>query len=206
MSQAFPAYIVDDDPSVRRSTKFLLDQLRRPNRAFADGETFLRAASELDRGIVLLDLKMPGVDGVEVHERLLVGPVRHQVIVITGHGDIAEAVGAMRRGAVDFLEKPYRREALLDGLERADAILRNRTTAFHVASEAKRMIDQLTPREQDVLKGLAEGLPNKSIAFDLGISPRTVEVHRANLMQKLGARSLSEALRLAFAAGEEEAS
>lgn len=205
MSECFPAYIVDDDPSVRRSTKFLLDQLRRSNRSFADGDTFLREAKELEAGVVLLDLKMPGSDGATVHQQLLDGPVRHQVIVITGHGEIADAVSAMRRGAVDFLEKPYRREALLSALERADAILSDRTAAFHIASEAKRKIDQLTPREQDVLNGLAEGLPNKSIAFDLGISPRTVEVHRANLMHKLGARSLSEALRLAFAAEGDEA-
>lgn len=195
-----PIYIVDDDPSVRRSTKFLLDQLQRSTRCFADGDTFLAAQASLRPGIVLLDLKMPGSDGFAVQQSLRASQAPHCLIVITGHGDVSAAVKAMRHGAVDFLEKPYRRDALLDAIDRADHRLDDRELAFHSHEDACRKLKVLTPREHDVLNGLTEGLPNKSIAYDLGISPRTVEVHRANLMRKLDARNLSDLLRLAFAA------
>jgi two-component system response regulator FixJ len=123
------------------------------------------------------------------------------VIILTGHGDISIAVQAMKAGAVDFLEKPFERQTLLSAIEAAYDRIRDAGTAAGRAAEAGVRIAGLTSRERDVLRGLAQGLPNKTIAYDLGISARTVEVHRANLMAKLDVRSLSEALRIAFAAG-----
>lgn len=123
------------------------------------------------------------------------------VIILTGHGDISIAVRAMKAGAVDFLEKPFERQTLLSAIEAAYDRIQDAGTSAGRAAEAGILIAGLTAREQDVLRGLARGLPNKTIAYDLGISPRTVEVHRANLMTKLNVRSLSEALRIAFAAG-----
>ncbi|HEX8449735.1 MAG TPA: LuxR C-terminal-related transcriptional regulator, partial [Allosphingosinicella sp.] len=123
------------------------------------------------------------------------------VIIMTGHGDIALAVRAMKAGAVDFIEKPFEKETLLTALEQGFSRLRKEVRNREKANEADLRIAALTPRERDVLAGLADGLPNKTIAYDLGLSPRTVEIHRANLMHKLGVHSLSEALRIAFAAG-----
>jgi two-component system response regulator FixJ len=123
------------------------------------------------------------------------------IVIMTGHGDVAIAVQAMKAGAVDFLEKPFEKSALLKAIEDAFARLAAADTASARAAEADVALAALTPRERDVLEGLARGLPNKTIAYDLEISPRTVEVHRANLMSKLGVRSLSDALRIAFAAG-----
>ena len=120
---------------------------------------------------------------------------------MTGHGDISIAVQAMKAGAVDFLEKPFEKAALLAAIEDAFARIDASDQAATRAAEAEVILSALTPRERDVLEGLAKGLPNKTIAYDLDISPRTVEVHRANLMTKLGVRSLSDALRIAFAAG-----
>jgi len=144
---------------------------------------------------------MPQMDGLEVQQALSTNGVAMPVIVLTGHGDISIAVRAMKAGAVDFIEKPFEKAKLLEAIEAGFAQLDNKAGRATRAHEALTVIAGLTDRERDVLDGLAQGLPNKTIAFDLGISPRTVEVHRANLMTKLSVRSLSDALRLAFAAG-----
>jgi len=140
------------------------------------------------------------MDGLEVQKMLIERGVAMPVIILTGHGDISIAVRAMKAGAVEFIEKPFEKatliEAITAGFERLDGLSKRSERA----AEATVLIAGLTSREQDVLKGLADGLPNKTIAFDLGISPRTVEVHRANLMAKLNVKSLSDALRIAFAA------
>jgi two-component system response regulator FixJ len=141
------------------------------------------------------------MDGLTVQRTLAERGIAMPVIILTGHGDISIAVQAMKAGAVDFLEKPFERERLLSAIEAAYDRIRDAGTAAGRAAEAEVRIAALTPREQDVLRGLAQGFPNKTIAYDLGISARTVEVHRANLMTKLDVRSLSEALRIAFAAG-----
>jgi two-component system response regulator FixJ len=127
------------------------------------------------------------------------------VVVLTGHGDVGVAVRALRSGAVHFLEKPFERQALLSALEEAFSRLEHDDLAKLRASDANVRLAALSPRERDVLVGLARGLPNKTIAYDMGISPRTVEIHRANVMEKLGVRTLSDALRIAFAAGVGEA-
>jgi two-component system response regulator FixJ len=148
----------------------------------------------------LLDIRMPGMDGLEVQEALKAKGVTLPVVIMTGHGDVNLAVRAMKAGAVDFIEKPFQKSVLLAAIEQGFGRLKASAITREQRAEASVKLQLLTAREREVLDGLAKGLPNKSIAYDLDISPRTVEIHRANLMTKLGARSLSEALRVAFAA------
>lgn len=194
-------YVVDDEEAIRRSLSFLLRTSGFEVALFGSGAEFLKEAKGLAPGCVLLDVRMPEIDGLAVQRELAARGVALPVIVLTGHGDILTAVQAMKAGAIDFLEKPFEKEALLAALGNGFAWLAQRHGAEDNAREAEVRLAALTARERDVLEGLARGLPNKTIAYDLGISPRTVEVHRANLMTKLEVRSLSEALRLAFAAG-----
>lgn len=201
MSNGRLVHVVDDEDSIRRSIGFLLRTSGFDVRAFESGPAFLREAKSVLPGCVLLDIRMPEMDGLEVQRAMAERGVALPVIVLTGHGDVAIAVQAMKQGAVDFLEKPFEKAQLLRALDVGFAQLEHRYVAEASAQQAAVRIAALTPREQDVLRGLAEGLPNKTIAYDLGISPRTVEVHRANVMTKLEVHSLSEALRLAFAAG-----
>jgi two-component system response regulator FixJ len=142
------------------------------------------------------------MDGLEVQEALRGAGVSLPVIIMTGHGDVPLSVKAMKAGAVDFIEKPFERAVLVEALEQGFATLQRSGDRRERGRDATVRLQVLTAREREVLDGLAEGLPNKTIAYDLGISPRTVEIHRANLMSKLGVRSLSEALRIAFAAQE----
>ena len=144
---------------------------------------------------------MPDMDGLEVQRELRARGVLLPVIIMTGHGDVGMAVAAMKAGATDFIEKPFEKAALLDAIAAANAQVAAHRDAGARREDAQARLNILTDREREVLNGLVEGLPNKSIAYDLGISPRTVEIHRANLMQKLDVRSLSEALRIAFQAG-----
>lgn len=201
MSERRVVHVVDDEEAVRRSVGFLLRTSGHEVRSYESGVAFLRDSKAAAPGCVLLDIRMPELDGLAVQREMAERGVALPVIVLTGHGDVAIAVQAMKGGAVDFLEKPFEKAQLLRALSVGFEQLEQRHAADASAQEAAVRIAALTPREQDVLRGLAEGLPNKTIAYDLGISPRTVEVHRANLMTKLEARSLSEALRLAFAAG-----
>jgi two-component system response regulator FixJ len=145
-------------------------------------------------------MHMPDMNGLQVQAALTQMDISMPVVMLTGNGDIALAVQAMKAGAVDFLAKPIERALLLDAIDRAFARIDTAEGALEEA-EACRQVDLLTPRERDVLEGLAQGLPNKTIAYDLGISSRTVEVHRASIMSKLGVRTLAETLRIAFAAG-----
>ena len=143
---------------------------------------------------------MPGMDGLEVYAALRDKGVILPVIIMTGHGDVSLAVQAMKAGAVDFIEKPFEKAVLLSAIDNGFEGLKKSAANRNRGDEAAIRLQALTPREREVLDGLAKGLPNKTIAYDLSISPRTVEIHRANLMTKLGVRSLSEALRIAFAA------
>jgi two-component system, LuxR family, response regulator FixJ len=197
-------HIVDDDDAIRRSVGFALKTSGFQVRTFESGADLLKSAGELDAGCILLDIRMPGMDGLEVQEALKGRGVTHPVIIMTGHGDVSLAVRAMKAGAVDFIEKPFQKAVLLAAIEQAFGRLRNATVNREHAGEAAVKLQALTPREREVLDGLAKGLPNKSIAYDLGISPRTVEIHRANVMSKLGVRSLSDALRIAFAAENDD--
>ena len=201
MSELRMVYVVDDDDAVRRSASFMLKTSGFSVTCHESGVAFLREVRQLQPGCVLLDVRMPQLDGLEVQAALNQRGIAMPVIVLTGHGDVAIAVRAMKAGAVDFIEKPFQKTALLGAIETAFARLADLEGRSARALDASVAIAGLTGREHDVLKGLAQGLPNKTIAFDLGISPRTVEVHRANLMAKLKAHSLSDALRIAFAAG-----
>jgi two-component system, LuxR family, response regulator FixJ len=194
-------HLVDDEDALRRSAAFLLKTSGYDVTLWSNGVDFLREVWNVPPGCILLDVRMPEMDGLTVQRELADRGILLPVIILTGHGDIAMAVAAMKQGAVDFLEKPFEKAALLTALDGGFARLDNVSTAQVRAQEAEIRVAVLTEREREVLDGLARGLPNKTIAYDLDISPRTVEVHRANLMTKLNVRSLSDALRLAFAAG-----
>lgn len=196
-------HLVDDDEAIRRSVGFALKTSGFRVRVYENGTGILNEARDLETGCILLDIRMPGMDGLEVQEALKSKGVTLPVIIMTGHGDVSLAVRAMKAGAIDFIEKPFEKAVLLVAIEHAMGRLKQSAETIRDAHEAATKLQLLTARERDVLDGLAKGLPNKSIAYDLGISPRTVEIHRANLMAKLDAKSLSEALRIAFAAESE---
>lgn len=196
-------YLVDDDDAVRASLHGLLS-LRSDLvvRNFRSGDQFLERAAELEPGVLLLDFHMPGKNGIDVLEHL--GSFAHPrflTIMLTGEGNIDIAVQAMKVGAFDFLEKPYKPDALLETIENAFARMEHDSAGSAQIESARARVAVLSPRERDVLMGLIDGRSNKVIAYDLAISPRTVEIYRANLMTKMAVRSLSEALRVAFAAG-----
>jgi two-component system response regulator FixJ len=170
-------------------------------KAFESGIEFLKEVKALPAGCILLDVKMPGMDGLDVQRELRDRGIAYPVIIMTGHGDVSVAVQAMKAGAVDFIEKPFEKATMLAAIHEGFARIEQSNRAQARSAEAKVHLEALTAREKDVLEGLARGLPNKTIGYDLGISPRTVEIHRANLMSKLNVTSLSEALRIAFAAG-----
>jgi two-component system response regulator FixJ len=198
-------HIVDDDEAIRQSIGFMLRKAGYQVEAYASGQQFLNAATRETRGCVLLDVRMPEIDGLEVQARLTRQGIMLPVIMLTGHGDVTLAVRAVKAGASEFLEKPFERVGLLAAIKEAlKQSGRNNRSQF-AAAEATVRLAALTAREREVLGGMVQGRPNKLIAFDLGIATRTVEVHRANLMEKLSARSLSDVLRIAFAAGLGEA-
>ena len=194
-------HIVDDEDAIRRSASFMLKTSGYNVQTWSSGVAFLKEVRTIEAGCILLDVRMPGMDGLEVQQALAAEGIGMPVVVLTGHGDIGTAVQAMKGGAIDFLEKPFEKAKLIEAIEAGFAELDDRAGRAERAQSASTAIAALTEREREVLEGLAQGLPNKTIAYDLDISPRTVEVHRANLMSKLGVRSLSDALRLAFAAG-----
>lgn len=202
-SDAKLVHVVDDDEAVRRSVGFILKTSGFRVLSYDSGVNLLKNAGRLEEGCVLLDIRMPGMDGLDVQQALQERGVGLPVIIMTGHGDVGLAVKAMKCGAVDFIEKPFEKDTLIASLEEGFRRLSRKEGADDRKKDAEVRLQALTPRERDVLDGLAQGFPNKTIGYDLGISPRTVEIHRANLMSKLGARSLSEALRIAFAAGDE---
>lgn len=195
------AYVVDDEATVRRSLAVLLRSAEFTVQDFNCGDAFLRAVATLPFGCVLLDLRMPGMDGLAVQREMAARGVRLPIVIVTAHGDVALAVQAMKAGACDFIEKPYDAEVILKATEAALARGDEERARAREADDAAARVAALTPREAEVLQGLVAGHSNKAIAFDLGVSPRTVEIHRANLMAKLGARSLSEAVRIALSAG-----
>jgi two-component system response regulator FixJ len=198
--QQLMVHLVDDDAAIRRSVGFMLKTSGHRVQTYESGSDLLKASGGLDQGCILLDIRMPGMDGLEVQQALQDKGVSLPVIIMTGHGDVTLAVKAMKAGAVDFIEKPFAKDVLLSSLKEGYRRLSRKEATDERMRDASVRLQALTARERDVLEGLAKGLPNKTIAYDLGISPRTVEIHRANLMTKLGVRSLSEALRIAFAA------
>ncbi len=193
--------VADDDPAVRASMQAMLESAGYRTTLFASGAALLGSLHELAGSCILLDVKMPGLDGLEVQRRLnQLGSVV-PVVIVTGHGDVAMAVQAMRAGAADFLEKPVRRDRLMESISRALSGDRGRRVGEHESTAMAARIDALSTRERQVLKQLVMGRANKVVAYELGISPRTVEVYRRNVMTKTGARSLAHLVRMALVAG-----
>ena len=199
MSAAPFVYIVDDDPAIRRSLERLLDAVGFRVASYATPTSFLGVADDLAEGCVLLDLRMPEMDGFEVQARLLLVNPDLPVIVVTAQGDVQTAVRAMKAGAVDFMEKPYSDDALIAAIESALKTGAAKGRAHDIAAAAL-LVDTLSPREREVLDALVAGQPNKVIAFGLGISIRTVEIHRSRMMDRLGVRQLGQAVRLSVLA------
>lgn len=196
-------HVVDDDEDVRESAALLLESAGFRVFTYPSGVDFLELANLAAPACILLDIHMPQVDGLEVQRRLRANGVALPVIVLTGQGDIPIAVQAMKDGAYEFLEKPYANEVLLGALESAFLRLEAASEDKAASAEARTLVSRLTGREMEVLRGLLAGLPNKLIAYELDISARTVEVYRAHVMDKLAARSLPAAVRIALAAGVE---
>jgi two-component system response regulator FixJ len=195
-------YLVDDDDAVRASLHSLLSlQSDLVVRSFRSGDAFLAETDMLQAGVLLLDFHMPGSNGIDVLQAIQKDTSRFAAVILTGEGNVGVAVQAMKAGALDFVEKPYEAETLLRIVDVAFSRLAHDSAAAAHAEQARAKIEGLSPRERDVLMGLIEGRANKVIAYELDISPRTVEIYRANLMTKLQVRSLPEALRIAFAAG-----
>lgn len=196
-------HVIDDDEAMRESLSFLLDTAGLSARAYDSAAAFLEVAQSLDGGCIVTDVRMPEMSGLDLVQRLKERGVTLPVIVITGHGDVPLAVQAMKAGVTDFLEKPFDDEALLAAIRGALACT-GPAPGVGSGEEARRfeaLIESLSPREHEVLMGVVAGKANKVIALDLGISPRTVEVYRANVMTKTGAASLSELVRMALLAG-----
>lgn len=193
-------HVVDDDRDVRRSISFMLGTTDLKSRPFVSGSDFLESLDELDPGCVLLDIRMPEIDGFQVMAELANKGADWPVIIMTGHGEVSVAVRAMKLGAVDFVEKPFEEEVLLGSLERAFELLKDRGEKAQRKRQAAERVALLTAREREVLQGLMAGLPNKMLARRLDISLRTVEMHRANMMDRLQVGSLAEALTLAVQA------
>ena len=194
-------YIVDDDDAVRDSLSFQLETAGYQVTGFASGTDFLRVAPTLDMGCLILDVRMPEVDGMDLQSRLNDMKLGFPVIMMTGHGDVALAVRAMKAGAIDFVEKPFSEEAILESIGLASSRSRSAGLESRETNVAMARLAPLSSREREVMEGLIAGQPNKMIAFELGLSPRTVEVHRSRIMDKTQARSVPELVRLALAAG-----
>jgi two-component system, LuxR family, response regulator FixJ len=191
-----PVYVIDDDHMFRKSLVFYLSTQGYAPRPFSGGVEFLAEAHSLPPGCVVLDLRMPHMDGLQVLRDMADLLEQLPVVFMTGHGEIATAVAAMREGAFDFLEKPCEEDQLLEAISGAFAQLDQDRTVSEERRRARERVGSLTIRERDVLYGLARGQSNKIIAEVLGLSVRTVEMHRASMMHRLGVRTLSDALRI----------
>tara|TARA_R110002049_G_scaffold213899_3_gene385389 strand:+ start:2824 stop:3465 length:642 start_codon:yes stop_codon:yes gene_type:complete len=194
-------YIVDDDDAVRSSLTMLLRSEDFSVMPFGNPSDFISQVSDLEGGCVVLDLCMPEISGMEVMEELQKRDIKMPIICITGHGDIPTAVKALKVGAYDFLEKPFDSTMLIQIIKECIAERMDKQNIEVFESNAKEAVSSLTPREHEVLKGMVDGLRNKQIAFYMDISIRTVELHRVHVMEKLGAKSLSDVLKIAIAAG-----
>ncbi len=191
-------HIIDDDEALRESLAFLLRTAKLEVKSFDSAKTFLDALPDESLACVITDVRMPDMSGIDLLRRLKERKVGVPVIVVTGHGDIALAVEAMKIGAADFFEKPFNDDLLLASVHAALDHQHDQTKRDAERAEIEQRLATLSAREKDVLAGLIEGRANKQIAFDLGISPRTVEIYRANLMNKMQADSLSNLVRMAL--------
>jgi two-component system response regulator FixJ len=199
MSEAI-VNIIDDDNGMRRSLAYLMASVDMPCRTWESAVRFLVEADLDAPGVIVTDVRMPQMTGLDLARQLKARGSKLPIIVMTGHGDIALAVEAMKAGAVEFLEKPFEEAILLEAIRTALATPRAQADGDPEKDRLRAIFEKLSPRENDVLKGVVEGKMNKVIAFELGISPRTVEVYRANMMQKTQARSLSELVKMVMLA------
>ncbi len=200
-SEKATVHVIDDDEAIRQSLAFLLQAAKLEVKTYSTAMAFLDALPDAASGCVITDVRMPGLSGVDLLRRLKEIKISVPVIVITGHGDVALAVEAMKAGAVDFLEKPFDDDVLLASVQSALKRQDGETKRHSERLEIEGRLAGLSNRERDVLGGLVAGRANKQIAFDLGISPRTVEIYRANLMNKMKAGSLSDLVRMALIVG-----
>lgn len=200
MTTSAVIHLIDDDDGVRQSLAFSLTTAGLAVRAYESAVAFLEALPGLQPGCVVTDVRMPGIDGLELQRRLNEQAVNLPVIVITGHGDVRLAVEAMKAGAIDFIEKPFDDDVLLSAIQKAIERYDRTGERELEAAQTRARLASLSPRENEVLQGLLAGHPNKTIAYDLKLSARTVEVHRANVMTKMGAGSLSDLVRMALVA------
>ncbi len=189
------AYVVDDDAAIRDALVLLLSLRGHRAAAFASAEDFLAAARPDWAGCAIVDIRMPGMDGLALLKRMREGPVRLPVVIVTGHGDVASAREAFRNEAVDFLEKPFDADVLVETVEAIFRRERDRIASRREEGERERRLEALSAREREVLDQLLLGLHNRDVAERLGISPRTVEVHKARILDKLGARNVVDLLR-----------
>jgi two-component system response regulator FixJ len=193
-------YIVDDDAAVRDSLRMMLESAGYTVRGYDAARSFLSDA-DLERGCLVVDIRMPGMSGLELQEELARRNIALPVIIITGHGDVPLAVRAMTAGATDFIEKPFDDQRMLDSIARALQIAGQKRSRGIEQQAARDLLALLTPREREVLDQLVKGQPNKIVAHELGISPRTVEIHRSHIMEKMRARNLSDIVRTTLVAG-----
>ena len=189
-------YVVDDDRGVRDSLGLLLQSVGIANRTFESAAEFLESYDQDRVGCLIADIRMPGMSGLELQQQLNERHISIPIIFVTGHGDVPMAVSAMKAGAVDFLPKPFRDQELLDRVNSALAMARDGFAEQQQELEVRARYESLTPREAEVMAMVVKGCANKVIAMDLGVSQRTVELHRARVMQKMAARSLAELVRL----------
>lgn len=196
-TDGYVVHIVDDEEPVRRSLAFLLTMSGFTVRVHDTATSFLAVAPTLTKACLVTDLRMPDMSGIELLEKLDTIGALVPAIVITGHGDVPMAVAAMKAGAVDFIEKPFEDQTLIDAIGRAASRLEDTTEIPADVAVLRTRLDSLSERERQVYSAIVAGLPNKTIGYDLDISPRTVEVHRANIMSKMQAKSLPELVRMA---------
>lgn len=201
MAEKTKVYVIDDDEAMRDSLQFLLDSSGFDVTLFENAQRFLDTLPELVFGCVVSDVRMPGIDGIELLKQMKAAHSSFPILIMTGHGDIPLAVEAMKLGAIDFLEKPFEDERLITMIETAIRQAEPAAKNDAIAQDIVARIATLSPRERQVMDGLMAGLSNKLIAREYDISPRTIEVYRANVMTKMGANSLSELVRLAMRAG-----
>lgn len=195
------AYLIDDDSDVRASLQVLLHSIGVTGRPFASAVDFLKALPHLAPGCLVIDVRMPELDGLELLDQLATQQVRWPAIMITGHGDVPAAVAALRGGAIDFIEKPFEEETLFHALERGFAALERSGADEGSGGRAAALVATLTPRERDAFEGLIRGETSKEVARRLQLSPRTAEMHRSRMMRKLNAERAADVLGIAAAAG-----
>lgn len=202
MSKQATVYIVDDDEAVRDSLSLLLKSVGIPCKIFENATAFLNGGVDQHAGCLVLDIRMPGLSGLELQQKLKETGNTLPIIFITGHGDVPMAVEAMKQGAVEFIQKPFREQDLLDCINRALHENSEEQSGQAEIHQIRERLTTLTPRECEVMQMVIDGKANKVIAYDLGLSQRTVEIHRAHVMEKMGVRSLAELVRMVIAASK----